>query len=138
MATLTTIVVGRVGDEKTDSVYTVAEEPFTSVFDTPVFLFHRNLTASSTVVSTLDGLTIYVEGVGDDYTVNDLDGSLTILSTGSMLDAENYIVGYTFTDYSLAYKINVVTSIAQNAGKNYWVKQASTGKNGVAVIVTEL
>lgn len=138
MATLTTIVVGRVGDGKDSVDDSIDDELFKSVFDTPVFLGHRDLVNASTVVTTLNGVTTYTEGPGDDYTVDDASGAITVLSTGTMADATVYKVDYDFTDYNLAKKVNDVTTIAQAAGKFYRTEISTDGQVGVAVIVTEL
>lgn len=138
MATLTTIVVGKVGDSLDSDADTQTDEPFTSVFDSQVKLVNRNLVAASTVVQSLDKLTTYTEGAGDDYTVDDLGGHITVLSTGTMADATGYLVSYDYNLENLAFKINAVTTVAQAGGKGYWFKTASDGGVGVAVIVTEV
>lgn len=138
MATLTTIVVGRVADGNDNVDDSIDDELFTSAHDVPVFLQHRNLATGSTVVTTLNGATTYTEGAGDDYTVDDTSGAITVLSTGTMADATVYKVDYDYTDYNLAKKINDVTTIAQGAGKDYYVYTGTDGQVGVAVIITEL
>lgn len=138
MATLTTIVTGRVADGNDNVDDSINDELFTSAHDTPVFLQHRNLATGSTVVTTLNGVTTYTEGAGDDYTMDDASGAITVLSTGTMADATVYKVDYDFTDYNLAKKINDVTTIADGAGKDYYVYTGTDGQVGVAVIITEL
>lgn len=138
MATLTTIVKGTVADGIDSDALPITDEAFTSVFDVPVKLANMNLTAASSVVTSLDGLTTYTEGAGDDYTMSNLGGYITVLSTGSMADATGYLIDYTFRYPTLAARVNAVTTVAQAAGKDYTVTTSTRGKLGVAVIVTEV
>lgn len=138
MATLTTIVIGRVGDAIDSDADSQADETFTSIFDNQVKLEHRNLVSASTVVQSLDKMTTYTEGAGDDYTVDSLGGHITVLSTGTMADATSYYISYDYNLGNLAFKINEVTSPAQAGGKDFFVKTANMGGVGVAVIVTEV
>jgi len=73
----------------------VVGEAFNSVFDTPVALAHSNLNASAAaVVKSADGATTYTAGA--DYTVDYAAGTITVLSTGTMLDATAYQIAYSY------------------------------------------
>lgn len=61
-------------------------EEITAVLDTPISLAYKNIVS-------LD-LTGYIEGT--DYTINLIEGELTILSTGSMTAGTNYTVTYEY------------------------------------------
>ena len=142
MATLTTIVVGRVSDTAVSTLNAVTDEHFTSTFDAWVNttnfsdLGDKPVQAGTVAVKTSDNATTYTEG--SDYIFEYTYGQVKVLSTGTMADATAYHVSYTYSDASLAVKINAVTTVAQAAGKDYFVSQATDGKVGVAVIVTEV
>lgn len=61
-------------------------DTITSQFDTPIPLTHKNIISITT--------TGFVEG--EDYTVDYLDGTVTILSTGTMLESVAYTFEYTY------------------------------------------
>jgi hypothetical protein len=137
MATLTTIVTGRVGDARDSEVDSVADEVFTSVFDVPVKLQHRKLVAATSNVEDIGGGAPYTEGAGNDYIMDNIHGEITVLSTGTMLDATEYEVDYDFNDDNLAFKVNALTTVASGLGKDYWVQTTQCGRIGVAVVVVE-
>jgi len=138
LATLTTIVVGRIGDTVDSTANSIVDEVFTSVFDTPVKLLHCSFVAATTNVEDIGGGVPFTEGAGNDYVMDDANGTITVLSTGAMTDATPYEIDYDYNDENLAYKINAVTSPAQAAGKDYYVDIANDGGMGIAVIVTEI
>ena len=72
----------------------ITDESFTSSFDVAVALAHTEITSGSEVVTTTDGLTTYVKDT--DYTMDYPNGTITVLSTGSMLDATEYYIDYTY------------------------------------------
>lgn len=74
----------------------IANENFTSDYDTPVQLKHTNITPGTTNVT--DNGTTYTEGV--DYTMDNPNGTITVLSTGGMADATGYLIDY---DYAGSY-----------------------------------
>ena len=82
---------------------TVTDETFTAAYDTAVFLDHVGLTSSSATVTSLDGLTVYTEGV--DYTIDLDSGSITVLGTGGMADGSDYLISYE-TEASLIHTVN--------------------------------
>lgn len=92
-------------------------ETFTSVFDSPVDLSKKDMVAGSIVVKTTDGSNTFAEGA--DYTVDTATGTITVLSTGSMSDATDYSISYSYeynrSDTSLKMKFyrrsNYSTSI---------------------------
>jgi flagellar hook-associated protein 3 FlgL len=95
------------GTNNDTAPYTVSnsidDETFTSVYDTAVDLDHTGLITTSVVVTSLDGLTVYTEGV--DYTIDDKSGSITVLGTGSMADGADYLISYE-TEAALAHTLN--------------------------------
>jgi hypothetical protein len=127
--TVTKIVKGPVGTFSSDEVQ-IVNEPFTSKFDVYVKLRHLNLQATTSVVSTVGGGTTYTEGV--DYVMDNPNGAIKVLSTGSMSDATGYEIDYHYDEPSLAWKINQITSTASVVRK---VACTNSGKIGVAVIV---
>ena len=97
------------GGTNTDTApYTVTnsivDETFTSDHDTAVYLDHTGLTGTTVTVTSLDGLTVYTEGV--DYTVDAEHGSITVLGSGSMADTLDYLVSYD-TEQSLVHTLNL-------------------------------
>jgi hypothetical protein len=72
----------------------ITDESFTSAFDTPVSLANPNIVSGSEVVTSSDGLTTYVNGT--DYTMDYVGGKITVLSTGSMVDATSYLIDYNY------------------------------------------
>ena len=70
--------------------YEVDDEEFTAAYDTPVKLAHTRIEQGSVVVT--DGTTTYTEGV--DYVVDYENGTITVLSSGSMADGVTYQVDY--------------------------------------------
>lgn len=135
MATLTTIVTGRIGDGYDSTVDSVANEDVTSSFDVPVKLQFKDLVAGSVNVEDNGGGVPYTENV--DYTVDYSQGYITVLSSGGMADATVYDVDYDYTDGSLAVKVNAITTAAQGAGKTiYKVIQVHISERmGAAIIV---
>ena len=78
-------------------VLVISAEAFTSVFDTAVPLANQSIVLGTVVVKSSDGLTTYTEGT--DYTVNYISGTITVLSTGTMLNATTYQIDYNYTSY---------------------------------------
>ena len=74
----------------------VLAEVFTSAFDTLATLANPNIVSGSEVVKSSDGLTTYVKGI--DYTMDYILGKITVLSTGSMVDATAYHIDYDYMD----------------------------------------
>lgn len=70
----------------------VTDESFTAQFDQPVELDNVHLKNSTVNVTSNDGLTQYAEGT--DYTIDTEDGTITALSTGSMVDGQSYLIDY--------------------------------------------
>lgn len=78
----------------------ITNESFTSVFDTPVQLANTNIVSGTAVVTSTDGLTTFTEG--SDYTMDYINGKITVLSTGTMVNSTAYHISY---DYMLANSI---------------------------------
>jgi len=87
----------------------ITDESFTSVFDTPVQLDHTDITGGTVVVTDDPSNGPFTEGV--DYTINYVNGTITVLSTGGMLNATGYLIDY---DYSTSVP-DWVTGILGNA-----------------------
>jgi len=77
--------------DTTGSLTSITDESFTSEFDTPVTLAQKPI-SGSVVVKTIDGATTYTEGT--DYTIDYTNNTITVLSTGTMLDATAYYISY--------------------------------------------
>lgn len=88
--------VKRVWRTNTDTTTAqITDEDFAAVADTPVQLNHPQLDpAVNPVVTSLDAVTTYTEGV--DYNIDYAAGTITVLSTGSMVDGTHYLVDYTY------------------------------------------
>jgi len=67
-------------------------ELFTSDSDNPVYLNSVKIKSGSVTVTDRSGTTTFTEGT--DYTVNYEDGSITVLSTGTMSDSTEYEISY--------------------------------------------
>ena len=132
MATTTVVLVGRVGDATTSDETQIVDERFTSSFDAWVRLKHLNLQASTTVVQTINKLTTFTEGAINDYVMDDSNGMIKVLSTGTMLDATEYYIAYHYNEPNLAWKVNQVTNTASVVKK---VAITERGKMGIAVVV---
>lgn len=74
----------------------INNETFTSFYDTPVQLIYTNLTPGTTVVT--DNGTTFTEGPGDDYTMDNEAGTITVLSTGAMANDTEYYIDYDYAD----------------------------------------
>jgi len=61
-------------------------EEFTAVFDTPITLAYKNIVSAS--------ISGFIENT--DYTIDLQDGTLTVLSTGSMINGTAYTVVYDY------------------------------------------
>ena len=70
----------------------VEDETFTVIHDEAVELQNAGLTTGSVVVTTVDDLTQYTEDV--DYTIDYENGTITVLASGSMADATDYLISY--------------------------------------------
>lgn len=136
MATLTTIVQGKVGDGFYSEANVVTDEHWTSSLGAWVNVAYQNLSASSVLVRTTDNLTTYM--LGTDYQMDYVRGLIKALSGGTMADATAYHISYVYPAGGLAEKVNAVTTVAQAAAKAYKVVYAFDGGYGVAVIVTQL
>jgi len=73
----------------------ITDETFTSNHDTPVQLAHTNLTAGTVVVTDKPSDGPYTEGV--DYTIDYANGTITVLSTGGMADATDFLIDYEYS-----------------------------------------
>ena len=70
----------------------VTDESFTSNFDTAVSLEKDGLVDGTVDVTSTDGNTTFTEDT--DYTIDYVNGDITVLSTGSMTDSTEYHVDY--------------------------------------------
>ena len=71
---------------------TVTDEEFTSDFGVAVELAFKAILQYSETVTTTDGVSTYARDT--DYTMSYADGSITVLSTGSMSDSTAYDIDY--------------------------------------------
>lgn len=78
----------------TTSKETATDEPFTSVFDSPIDLVYEYIEEGSEVVTSADKVTTYINGT--DYEINYKLGRITVLSTGNMVDATDYLISYSY------------------------------------------
>ncbi|MCD6115741.1 flagellar hook-associated protein FlgL [bacterium] len=78
-------------------------EVFTSDNDNPVYLDAIKIKSGSVTVTDRSGGTTYTEG--SDYTIDYEDGSITVLSTGSMSGSTQYEISYE-TDEAIDFKAN--------------------------------
>jgi len=74
----------------------VTDETFTSDHDVAVQLDHTNLVNPSVVVTSKPAGITYTEGV--DYTIGYNAGTITVLSTGGMADATDFLIDYDYSD----------------------------------------
>ena len=102
----------------------VDDEDFTSDYGVAVQLDHDALVRGSVVVTNVGGGTVYDEG--DDYTIDDADGTITVLSTGSMADA---------TGYKISYRYAAAGGIEVTAKLGAWVKLPHEALDPQTVIV---
>jgi hypothetical protein len=142
MAKTTKIVVGRVGDGLISTATAVTDETFTSAFDVPVNMLQgwtqrgtgqgnkTLIVASSVSVTNTAKDATYTENT--DYTIDYAHGTVTVLSTGTMSDATDYYINYSWVIPNLAYKVNLITTGASNI---YSLCTCRAGQNGVAVVV---
>ena len=72
----------------------VTDEEFTSVFDTAVSLDNDGLVLYSETVTNAAGTTTYTRDT--DYTMDYEDGTVTVLSTGTMANATTYEIDYLY------------------------------------------
>jgi hypothetical protein len=142
MATTTTILTGKIGDALVSTLNAVVDEHVTSSFDAWVNTANTNLSGQKPVklgtvtVRTTNNLTTFTQGT--DYQYDYINNRIMMLSTGTMLDATAYHVSYTWSDGSLAIKVNALTNAAQVAGKSYSVQLAKLSSHkGVAVVITQ-
>ena len=70
----------------------VEDETFTSALDTAVELDYTGLSSTAVVVTSADGSVTYTEGT--DFTIDKDKGTITVLSTGTMTDATDYLITY--------------------------------------------
>jgi len=70
----------------------VTDESFTSDHDTPVSLDQTDIVEDSETVTSADGNTLYYKT--RDYTMNYVDGTITVLSTGAMADVTSFLIDY--------------------------------------------
>jgi hypothetical protein len=142
MATTTTIITGKIGDGLVSTLTAVTDEHVTSNFNVWVNTANTNISGQKPVqvgtvsVKTTDNVTTYTQG--SDYQFDYVNGRIMVMSTGTMLNSTAYHVSYTYSDGSLAVKVNAYTNAAQVGGKSYVVKIAKLSSHkGVAVIVTQ-
>jgi hypothetical protein len=135
MATLTKVLVGRIGDALSSAATAITDEHFTSAFDTWVYAAHPDFTRGSVLTRKSDNTVTYTVGV--DYQIDYRRGAIKVLSGGTMLDATAYHVSYTYPDSGLAAKVNAVTSAANTAGKTIYAVAMTqiSPHEGAAVIV---
>jgi len=74
----------------------ISDESFTSAHDTGAALDSVDIVPGSMTVTDTGGTVTYTEGT--DYTVDYEEGTVTVLSTGSMADASEYLVSYETED----------------------------------------
>ena len=84
----------------------ITDETFTSSYDVAVALAHQNLISGTVVVTTTDNVTTYTEGT--DYTIDYTNGTITVLSTGTMADATNYYIDYHYSGLSNSIDVWVI------------------------------
>lgn len=77
----------------------VDNESFTSSFDVAVRLEQTDISDEPVSVTSSDGAVTFVEGT--DYQLDRKQGTITVLSSGSMADATEYAVSYTTRDASI-------------------------------------
>ena len=77
----------------------VENESFTSSFDATVQLDQTDISDEQVTVTSSDGSVTFVEGT--DYEIDRKHGTITALSTGSMVDGTDYSVSYTTRDASV-------------------------------------
>lgn len=73
---------------------TITNETTTSSFDVAVSLAHAAIVQYSETVTTVAGTTTYTRDT--DYTMDYTNGTITVLSTGTMLDATAYYIDYVY------------------------------------------
>lgn len=71
---------------------TVTDESFVAQSNSGINLNNVHLKNGSVVVSDVSGSVVYEEGI--DYTIDYENGSITVLSTGSMINGESYHIDY--------------------------------------------
>ena len=74
----------------------VTDETFTSQYDTWVQLKHTNIDEGSETVTNTDGTVTYTRGT--DYEMDYANGKIKVLSSGSMADATDYYIDYTYSN----------------------------------------
>ena len=77
-----------------DPIRKLVNESFTSAHDAAVTLDRKEIQTGTTVVTTSNGVTTYTET--DDYTMDDENGTITVLSSGSMADTTGFLIDYSF------------------------------------------
>jgi len=78
------------------STQDVSDESITSDYDVAVGLDQKAILQYSETVTTVAGATTYTRDT--DYTMSYADGTITVLSTGSMADATAYYIDYLYWD----------------------------------------
>lgn len=73
----------------------VLNEQFTSIYDTPVQLAHTNLDSAQPITVKTSGAT-QIFTPGTDYTINNATGTITVLSTGLMVNGTVYYIDYNY------------------------------------------
>ena len=84
----------------------VIDEAFTSAHNVAVQLDHSRIDYDSEDVTTADGVTHYTRGT--DYTMDYLNGTITVLSTGGMADATGYLIDYEYSASSNIIELQIV------------------------------
>lgn len=91
---------------------TIIDEAFTSVFDVAVQLIHSMIDHGSEVV-TNNGTT-YTRGT--DYTMDYRNGTITVLSTGTMANTTGYLIDYNYSASSNIIQLQIIGSAPPVAG----------------------
>lgn len=91
----------------------IVDEAFATgaALDVAISLAHLNLNSGITpVVTSSDGATTFT--LGTDYTIDYVAGTITVLSTGTMVVSTSYLIDYTY-----------ITSVS---GDRYWIGGVGT------------
>ncbi len=111
-------------DVLTPPATNITDEIFTTgaALDVAISLAHANIENTTVNVTSSDGLTTYVEGT--DYTIDYINGEITVLSTGAMVVSTGYLIDYKYMTSAIGdrYWIGGVGTI-EWAGKDYQIAQ---------------
>ena len=87
---------------------TIVDEEFTSVHDGAVALIHAMIDYASEVVEPDGGGTPYVRGT--DYTMNYMEGDITVLGTGTMGNTTVFDIDYNYSTSGNIIQLQIVGS----------------------------